>query len=250
VPPVQRDLQAALAANTPFVKWITEQYHKGAEVASLCLGAFVLAGTGLLNSKKCATHWLAADVFRKIYPEVELVPDELLTDNNGIYTGAGAFSSAHLILYIIEKKLNREAAIYCSKIFQVDWGRKSQSPFIIFRGQKSHGDNIILSAQKFIEQNFAENLNTTQLINSCGPGTGRRTFERRFRDATGNTVQEYIQRVRVESAKRRLEDGVDTVAETMYSIGYSDPSSFRTVFRKYTGMNPQNYKKKYARKRV
>ncbi|WP_317168730.1 GlxA family transcriptional regulator [Cyclobacterium plantarum] len=139
IPPVQKDLTSeALKKNQGFFPWIKDKRDKGAQVASLCLGAFILGCTGLLNGKSCVTHWRAAPDFKKLFPEINMVPDKILTDEDGIYTGGGAFSSANLILYLIEKQVGKEAAIYCSKIFQIDRGRNSQSPFIIFTGQKDH----------------------------------------------------------------------------------------------------------------
>lgn len=243
IPPIQRDIGGAIKENRAFSPWITQRYKNGAQVASLCLGAFILGSTGLLEGRKCATHWRAAREFRKLFPGIELVEDKILTDEQGIYTGGGAFSSANLLLYLIEKTAGKDAAVYCSKIFQVDMDRKSQSPFIIFKGQKDHPDDEVREVQCIIEKNYGEKLTVGELCKKAG--IGRRTLERRFKKATGNTVLEYIQRVKVEAGKRELEHGRKTVNEVMYEVGYSDTSAFRKLFKKITGMTPVDYRSRY-----
>jgi len=243
IPPLRGDLAGGIQQNSAFFPWISNQYQSGAQVASLCLGAFILAATGLLDNKPCVTHWKASQEFEKLFPKVKLVNDRILTDEAGVYTGGGAFSSANLVLYLIEKFAGREVAIYCSKIFQVDWGRRSQTPFIIFTGQKSHADEEIRQAQALIEERYRDRLSVNEIIADIG--IGRRTFERRFKKETGNTVMEYIQRVKVEAAKRELEKGYKTVNEVMFEVGYLDNKAFRNVFRKYSGMSPSDYRMKF-----
>src|SRR5690554_2460911 len=153
IPPVKGNMiEEALHDNADFAPWIRKQYKQGSEVASLCLGTFVLGASGLLDHKKCVTHWRAAEEFKALFPETQLLTDKIITDQEGIYTGGGAFSSANLILYLIEKMVGRETAIHCSKHFQIEMGRNSQSPFVIFNGQKNHGDAIVLKAQLILEQ--------------------------------------------------------------------------------------------------
>ncbi|HEY6438009.1 MAG TPA: DJ-1/PfpI family protein, partial [Ignavibacteriaceae bacterium] len=154
IPAMYGDLERAIQNNKDFIPWIVSQYEKGAEVASLCLGAFLLASTGLLSEKKCATHWLAANAFRKMFPDVNLLEDKIITDESGIYSSGGAYSSLNLILYLVEKYAGRDTAVFCSKAFQIDIQRDSQSPFTIFIGQKEHEDESIKKAQEFIENNF------------------------------------------------------------------------------------------------
>lgn len=244
IPPVNQNLTAGIRDNEGFCPWIKDQYQKGAEIATLCLGAFILGRTGLLNGRKCVTHWKATDQFKKLFPDTHLVPDKLMTDEAGIYTGGGAFSSANLILYVIEKYIGREAAIYCSKIFQIDMGRNAQSEFVIFTGQKDHADEQVISVQEYVERNFSEKFSVEDLCEKFF--LGRRTLERRFKHATGNTLLEYLQRVRVEVAKRNLEKTNKTISEIMYDVGYSDSKSFRDVFKKYSGLSPVAYKSKYG----
>ncbi|HET8573594.1 MAG TPA: helix-turn-helix domain-containing protein [Edaphocola sp.] len=245
IPAIEDDIAGSLQAGKPFIPWVVKQRHQGAEVASLCMGAFLLAATGLLNGKSCSTHWKAANEFNKLFPEVDLLTDKVITDENGIYTSGGAFSAANLILYIIEKYAGRDTAIQCSKMFQVDMDRQSQSPFIIFEGQKDHEDKPVKQAQDFIEQNYREKITVDALSNLLA--LSRRNLERRFKKATDNTVVEYIQRVKIEAAKKYFESSSRNVNEVMFDVGYNDTKAFRTVFKKITGLSPVEYKGKYNR---
>lgn len=245
IPAVHGNLEEAIEINRPFLPWIVQQYQAGAEIASLCLGAFLLASTGLLQGKKCATHWLGANEFRRLFPEVTLVPEKIITDEQGIYSSGGAYSYLNLILYIIEKHAGRDIAILCSKVFEIEIDRGSQSPFIMFSGQKEHEDEPIRQAQLFIEKNFSDRITVDQLASMFA--MGRRNLERRFKKATSNTVVEYIQRVKIEAAKMSLESSRENVNEVMYKVGYSDTKAFRTTFKKLTGLSPIQYRNKYHR---
>jgi len=245
IPAMYGDLQKAIEENKDFIPWIIRQYKMGAEVASLCLGAFLLASTGLLNGKRSATHWLAANAFRKMFPDVNLLEDKIITDENGIYSSGGAYSSLNLILYLVEKYAGRETAVFCSKAFQIDIQRDSQSPFTIFIGQKEHEDEPIKKAQEFIEHNFQNKISVDQLATMFA--LSRRNLERRFKKATANTVIEYIQRVKIEAAKKNLESARMNINEIMYEVGYNDTKAFRTTFKKITGLSPIQYRNKYNR---
>jgi transcriptional regulator GlxA family with amidase domain len=245
IPAMYGDLNKAIEDNREFIPWIIKQYKEGAEIASLCLGAFLLASTGLLEGRKCATHWLSANYFRKMFPNIELVEDKIITDEQGIYSSGGAYSSLNLILYLVEKYAGREAAVFCAKAFQIDIQRDSQSPFMIFTGQKEHEDESVKKAQEFIETNFQNKITVDQLASMLA--LSRRNLERRFKKATANTVVEYIQRVKIEAAKLSLESSRENVNEVMYKVGYSDPKAFRVTFRKITGLSPIQYRNKYNR---
>lgn len=245
IPALQEPVAIHTMENQAIIPWLTEQYRGGAEIASLCMGAFLLAGTGLLNHKSCVTHWKASNEFSRLFPEVNLLADKILTDESGVYTSSGGFSASNLVLYLIEKYAGREVAVYCSKYFQIDIQRSSQSPFIIFSGMKDHGDETIKEAQDYIEKNFEERLPVDTLCERFA--VGRRTFERRFKKATTNTVVEYIQKVKIEAAKKLLEQGRKTIQEAMYHVGYNDVKAFRDVFKKITGMTPVDYKLKYEK---
>jgi transcriptional regulator GlxA family with amidase domain len=196
-----------------------------------------------LDGKSCSTHWAAAENFRNMFPKVNLQTDQLITDEHGIYTNGGAYSFLNLMIYLVEKYYDRQTAIFCSKVFQIEMDRKSQSAFIIFKGQKLHGDEMVKEAQVYIENNLQEKISMEQL--SSRLSVGRRNFDRRFIKATGNTPVEYAQRAKVESAKKALETSRKTISEVMYEVGYSDIKAFREVFRKITGISPLEYRSKY-----
>ncbi|MEO5684929.1 MAG: helix-turn-helix domain-containing protein [Chitinophagaceae bacterium] len=229
--------------DTVMLDWIRKQYKEGAEVASMCSGAFILAATGILDGRNCSTHWSLTDSFRQAYPSVNLFTDKLITDEKGVYTNGGAYSFLNLVIYLVEKYYDRQTAIYCSKIFQIELDRNSQSAFSIFTGQKQHGDEMVQKAQHFIETNIDEKISIEKMSSKFA--IGRRNFDRRFIKATGNTPLEYAQRVRIESAKKAFESTRKTVNEVMYEVGYSDVKAFREVFRKITGISPLAYKSKY-----
>jgi transcriptional regulator GlxA family with amidase domain len=248
IPALDGELQAAIENNKDFLPWITSQYNNGAEVASLCLGAFLLASTGLLNGRSCATHWVAANQFRAMFPEVNLVDNKIITEEGGIYSSGGAFSYLNLILHLIEKYAGREISILSAKVFAIEIERTNQSSFLIFQGQKEHEDGAVKQAQEFIEKNYQEKISVDQLARLIA--VGRRSFERRFKKATSNTVAEYIQRVKVEAAKKELEASRKNVNEVMYELGYSDIKAFRTTFKKITGLSPVAYRNKYNKEAV
>jgi len=243
IPAVNGLWNDVISMNQPFFPWIHKQYQNGAEVASLCVGTFLLASTGLLNGRKCATHWNAANDFRKMFPEADLVSEKVITDEQGIYSSGGANSFWNLLLYLLEKYTNREIAILASKYFELEIDRHSQSAFMMFRGQKEHEDLLVKKAQEYIENSFQERITVDQLAEIFA--IGRRTFERRFKKATSNTVSEYIQRVKIEAAKKAFESSNKNVNEVMFDVGYSDIKTFREVFKKITGMAPMDYKNKY-----
>ncbi len=234
--------------NAELIAWIREQYKDGTEIATMCSGVFLLAATGLLEGRACSTHWNLTDKFRRLFPNVNLVPDKLITAERGIYTNGGAYSFLNLVLFLVEKYFDRETAIYCSKIFQIEIERTSQSPFHVFQTQKNHGDELICQAQTYIEQNLSEKISFEELASKLA--TSRRNFDRRFIKATGNTPLEYWQRVKVEAAKSNLEKGRKTIFEVMYEVGYSDDKAFREVFKKITGISPLDYRAKYNKEVV
>ncbi len=243
IPSLNHNFDVAVKENRPMIDWIKLQRKRGAEVASICTGAFLLASTGLLEGKNCSTHWAAAAPFRLMFPTVRLQTDKLITDEDGIYTNGGAYSFLNLILYLVEKHYDRDTAIYCSKVFQIDMDRQAQAEFIIFQGQKNHTDEMVRKAQAYIENHASEKISIETLSSKFS--VGRRNFDRRFIKATGNTPVEYSQRVRVESAKKALENTRKTIHEVMYAVGYSDMKAFREVFRRMTGMSPLAYRARY-----
>ena len=204
IPAIMGDIEQSLELNKNLVEWIKSQHLKGAELASFCIGAFILASTGLVDHKKCSTHWMAADQFRLMFPKVNLVTEKIVTEENGIYTSGGAYSFLNLVLHLVEKFSDREAAIWASKVFEIEIDRVSQSHFTIFNSQKVHGDETILKAQEYIETHYEDKLSVEWLADNFA--LSRRNFIRKFKKATQNSPLEYIQRVKMEAAKKHFEN--------------------------------------------
>jgi len=248
IPSVSHDFDKLAESNALLMDWMVDQYKNGAEVASMCTGAFMLASSGLLDGKSCSIHWNSVNKLKDLFPKVSVKRDKLITDEQGIYTNGGAYSFLNLLIYLIEKYYDRQTAIYCSKIFQVEIDRQTQSAFTIFTGQKSHGDEVVRQAQAYLEDNFYEKISVEDLSQRFA--VGRRNFDRRFIKATGNTPIEYLQRVKIESAKKAFETTRKNINEVMYDVGYSDVKAFRETFRKITGMSPLEYKHRYNKETV
>jgi transcriptional regulator GlxA family with amidase domain len=243
IPSLAGEYERALEENELFIDWIVKQYRNGAEVACICTGAFMLSSAGLLDGKDWATYWLAANDYKSISPAVNLQRHSLITDEKGIYTNGGAYSFLNLVIYLIEKFFDRETAIYCSKLFQLDMDGQNQSELVIFKGQKEHGDETVKKAQAYLEKNLQERMSMDDLCATFS--ISRRNFDRRFFKATGNTPLEYSQRVKIELAKKSFETTRKTIKEVMYEVGYVDNKAFRDIFKKYTNMLPVEYKRKY-----
>lgn len=235
----------AINSSREALDWVTQQYKQGAEVASLCTGAFLLAATGLLKGQPCSTHWKAEAAFRCLFPELNLAMHKIITDHKGLYTAGGAQSSLNLMLYLVEKYNGREAALYCAKVLQIDIERNSQSPFIVFEGLKEHSDDEIRSVQDYIERHIEEKVTVDFLADRCA--MNRINFSRRFKRATKVSPVDYIQRVKMEAAKRDLEAGRKNVNEVMYTVGYTDVKAFRLIFKKVAGLTPLAYRNKFSR---
>jgi len=178
-----------------------------------------------------------------MYKDVQIVDGTIITDEGSIYSSGGANSIWNLLLYILEKYTNREMAILVAKFFAIDIDRDSQNAFAIFRGQKAHMDEAIQKAQEYIEQNIEERISIDELADLVA--VSRRSFERRFKLATNNSVLEYIHRIKIEAAKRSFEKSRKNINEVMYDVGYTDTKAFRTTFKKITGLTPIAYRNKY-----
>ena len=244
VPAVHEDLPTAIALNQKAIDWIIKQNENGAEIAAYCIGVFLLAKTGLLEGKTCSTHWGEAHQLQAMFPDIKVQSEKIITESDGLYTSGGAYAFTNLIIYLIEKYGGRELAIMTAKAFMIDVDKNDQSLFSIFIGQKHHDDQLVLEVQEMIEKHYNTNLEVEEIAKE--KSINRRTLERRFRSVTGNSIIQYLQRVRVESAKKILERDTSNVSEAMYAVGYNDTKSFREVFRKHVGVSPAAYKRKFG----
>ncbi len=234
--------------HTPRMKnicqWIRDRHKKGDCIASTCTGAFLLAEAGLLNGRIATTNWYFASMFRKLYPDVDLRIDRMLTEDSGIFCTGAATAFMSLYLHIVEKFGSPELASTCAKAMLIDPDKASQSPYILCDFFKDHSDAEILKAQQWMEDQYMTKISIDEIADVVG--VGARSFKRRFKSATGETPLVYLQRLRIENAKRRLETTKDTVNEITWQVGYEDINSFRRLFKKHTGMSPKGYRNKFS----
>ncbi|MBU2510773.1 helix-turn-helix domain-containing protein [bacterium] len=242
------DIDKTLKYQSEIFPWIKGHYEKGASIASVCTGTFVLAETGLLNGKTATTHWGYVEEFKSRYPQIKLKPDQMITDEGDLFCSGASNGCLDLSLYLVEKYCGHEIAVQCAKSMVIDLGRFSQAPYTsVLNFQKSHNDEMVLLSQKYLEQHHRQQINLEEIASLHH--VSRRTFERRFKTATGDTPLVYVQRVRIEAAKRYLESETLSFDEIAYQVGYEDASFFRKIFKKSTSLTPKEYKsrfKKYA----
>ncbi|SMC62166.1 GlxA family transcriptional regulator [Chryseobacterium sp. YR221] len=246
IPPTSMDLQlidVLLKENHALIDWIKEKYQEKAEIISLCTGAYFLAECGLLDGMPATSHWGAMEDLQKRYPQIDFKPDHVVTHSKAIITGGGGFSSLNALLYFIEKNCSKEISIELSKYYALDYGRTSQSIFTVFSGQRLHNDHEIHQAQTYIEKKFKTDISVEHIARHVN--MSKRNFIRRFKTATTLNPIEYIQRIKVEAAKKALESGEGNIADVTYSIGYNDLKTFRTLFKKVTGLTPADYRNRY-----
>lgn len=234
-----------LSACRAGIPWLRHHFERGATLASICSGAFFLAETGLLDGKRAATHWGLADEFRRRYPRVRLDPDLVVADEGRLLSSGACSSYIDLAVYLIERYCGSTVALQASKAMLHDFSRASQTPYCVYLPKRDHGDDQILSIQARMEKDFARDFDMDLIARNNG--MSRRTFERRFKSATGDTPLVYVQRVRVEAAKQLLESGRRTCDEVAYRVGYEDSGFFRRLFVKYTGLRPSDYQTRFRR---
>ena len=227
------------------IKWLQDQYAQGAELASICVGAFLLAATGLMTGKKITTNWLFAEEFRKRFPYVDLEDDKVIVDQGRLNSCGGAFSFTSFMIYLIEKFCGHEESIIASKILMINVHDLPQNTFSIFRFQRDHSDETIGNAQQYIEKNYTSSLSMEELAGRFNMSV--RNFIRRFQQATTNTPLEYLQRVRIEAAKKILETRNEGIAQIASRCGYEDVDYFGKIFRRYVAMTPRAYREKYGK---
>lgn len=239
------DPDTVFAEQRVLIDWLRDMHGRGFEVASLCSGVYFLGEAGLLTGKCCTAHWRDIEDLRRRYPDTRFLSRMVMTDQDGLYTSGGAFSAFHLVLYLIEKYCGRDMGIWASKMFSLDMDRESQAYFAVFQGQFRHTDEQILNAQEYIDKNYSLPISVEQM--ALHINMSLRNFIRRFKTATQNTPLEYLQRIRIEAAKKALEVGNPTITSLMYDTGYQDIKTFRKVFKRITGLTPIEYRKKYSR---
>ncbi|MCP4553576.1 MAG: helix-turn-helix domain-containing protein [Bacteroidetes bacterium] len=233
-----------LERSSHLLDWIRHHYDRGAHVASICTGVFLLAETGLLDDKSATLHWGFADQFKTRYPKVALQQDRMFIDHGRLYCSAGVSAGMDLSLYLVEKFCGRQAARQSAKTMVLAMDRQTQMPYDCFLDVRDHGDPLVAKAQDWLKDNRTQTLEYDNLALTLK--MSRRSLERRFKQATGMTPLSYLQKLRVEQAKQMLEDGTHTFNEITYAVGYEDISFFRKIFVRLTGLRPKEYQQKFA----
>ncbi|NOT77151.1 MAG: helix-turn-helix domain-containing protein [Cyclobacteriaceae bacterium] len=244
VPGFIGDVDQVLALEKKTIHYLSTIKTTKTILTAACNGNFFLASSGALKNKNATTHWSLIDKFRKDFQNVNLQPEKIIVDNGNVISAAGVTSYFNLALHIIQRLTNPEISLACAKIFLVDSGRKIQTPYQIFQFPKNHGDDVIAKTQNWLERNFKEKTSLTQL--SEVGNVSIKTLTRRFKKATGETPQIYLQKFRIETAKRLLESKDITFNEVTWQVGYNDPSSFHKAFKIETGLTPIDYRNKFS----
>ncbi|MCW4469451.1 helix-turn-helix domain-containing protein [Flavobacterium sp. MFBS3-15] len=234
----------AMQANRGWIPWLQNQYREGAALASFCTGAFVLAATGLLDGKPATTHINAEASFARLFPNVLLQAEAVVTEKDRIYTSGGATNTFHLLMLLLEVYCSRKVAVKAAKVFSIDLDRNRQTYFGTFMPSQDHGDDLVKQAQEEIKKKFSTANTIEELI--IDVPASRRNLVRRFKQVTGITPIEYLQKTRIEAAKQMLEQSRYSILEVMLESGYNDLKTFRTLFKKTVGMTPKMYREKFS----
>jgi transcriptional regulator GlxA family with amidase domain len=228
------------------VGWLKRMYERGAVLCSACSGIFLLAETGLFDGKDATVHYGYANAFACTYPAVRIHPERVLiiAGLREELVSSGASMTWHdLVLYLIARYAGATAAQDVARLFALQWHQDGLTPYMVFEGKRDHGDSAIQSAQEWLAKHFSLPNPVEELIKRSP--LAERTFKRRFTNATGLTPIAYVQRLRIEDAKRRLERTDASIDEISWQVGYEDPAFFRRLFKRTTGLAPGAYRKRF-----
>lgn len=228
------------------VQWIREMYAGGATVCSACSGSMLTAETGILDGHEATVHWISETSFRGRHPDVDLRMDQALvvSGEGGRLVCSGAATAWHdLALYLVARYLGPATAQAMARFQLMRWHKDGQAAFEVFHPPTDHGDSAVLTAQRWIADNYQVASPVEEMAERAG--LSARTLARRCKQATGLTPVAYVQRVRVERAKRRLETTAEPVEEISWEVGYEDPAAFRRLFKRLTGLTPGGYRRAF-----
>ena len=244
IPPFLFNARKPLTPSGNMLQWLTGLHQDHIRIGAICTGVFILAMTGLLDGKIATTNWQLVNRFRHQFPEVILKPERLLTQDTGLICSGAVTAQYNMLLYIIELFGSTALSRKCAKAFLVDPSRTTQAPYMITSFWKEHGDREISTAQRWMEDHYAGHITIDEV--ACQVNLSPRHFKRRFKKATGETPLAYLQQIRMESAKSRLETTRDNIEEITRLIGYEDSSTFRRLFKKHTDLSPREYRDKFS----
>lgn len=243
----EKKIRHRLQEFEPLSQLLAEKHKAGCFVAGCCTGSFLLAQAGLLQGKAATTHWRLADMLQRLFPDVLVLPNQLLIEGERTLCAGGAMSFFELGFRIIELFAGSEVALGCSKLLVVDPSRESQAPYHMFLPRR-HNDEAVKKAENWLRESFEQNIHVESLADDLG--IGRRHFKRRFKQATGCTPLAYLQSIRIEAAKNKLELTNTPGTNIIWSVGYEDSSSFRRLFKREVGMTMEEYRRRFARRSV
>jgi transcriptional regulator GlxA family with amidase domain len=226
--------------------WAARMHRKGALLCSACSGVFLLAETGLFDGHDSTVHWAYADVFARTFPAVPLRPEQVLVvsgDREQLVTSGASMTWHDLVLYLIARYAGAVAAQAVARMFALQWHHDGLAPYIVFHGRMDHGDAAIADAQSWLSTHFAVGSPVEEMVRRSG--LPERTFKRRFTEATGFAPIDYVQRLRIEDAKRRLERTDAPADEISWQVGYEDAAFFRRLFKRTTGITPGAYRRRF-----
>lgn len=230
------------------VDWLKRRYAAGAHLYSACSGALMLAATGLLDGRDATSHWGYQDLFRRRYPQIRFKPEPNLcfADLGGRIVTAGGTTSWHdLALHIIARHASPGEALRIAKVYLMKWHDEGQLPYAPLIRPQPHTDAIVKMCESWLAQHFREPAAVARAVTEAA--IPERTLKRRFKAATGLSLIDYVQNLRIEEAKRLLETGDRAVDEISYDVGYDDASFFRRLFRRRTGVAPAQYRRAFQR---
>jgi transcriptional regulator GlxA family with amidase domain len=225
---------------------IRRRYKEGARIYSACSGAVMLAETGLLDGFEATSHWGYQDLFHKQYPKVRFRPEPNLVfaDPTGRIVTAGGTTSWHdLAIHIIARHCGTGEALRIAKVYLLKWHSEGQLPYASLHRRNPHADSVVRTCENWLGEHFREN-EAIRMVSQLA-GIPDRTLKRRFKAATGTTLIEYLQNLRIEEAKRLLEAGSMPVDEISAEVSYEDPSFFRRLFKRLTGLTPSQYRRMF-----
>lgn len=226
--------------------WVGRMHAQGALLCSACSGVFLLAETGLFDGQNTTVHWGYADAFKKVFPNVPLQPERVLVvagAREELITSGASMTWHDLVLYLIARHVGATAAQTIARMFALQWHHDGLAPYIVFQGRTDHGDAAIAEAQAWLATHFSVASPVEEMVRRSG--VAERTFKRRFTEATGFAPIDYVQRLRIEDAKRRLERTEAPADEIGWKVGYEDAAFFRRLFKRVTGMTPGAYRRRF-----
>lgn len=243
IPPSLNDMPSGQDAQV-LADWIRHCHGQGATVGSICLGAFLLAVTGLLDGRKATTHWTHADELREQFPQIKVETDKPIIDDGDIITTGGLMAWAEIGMRLVDRLLGPSIATRTARYLMIEHSDSAQACGSNFAPILAHGDAAVLKVQHWLQANGAVDVSLPAM--AAQAGLEERTFLRRFRAATGLKPTEYCQHVRVGKAREMLEFTNGTVDHIAWTVGYQDPGAFRATFRKITGLSPSEYRDKFG----